>query len=515
MDLYIQRIAIIAIILGSILAAPFIGVHVSAGNLKEVGLIIGFFFAIAFFFGLKDNVWILVPCGYALGWSFSFIPGAFNSYELSAIFCAGYMFLVYGVMERRGLRVGPIYLFAPLAILVIIFLWHWYSSGAGLRILGGASYGGRRHFLILMSLMPYLFILTVCHKPESHWWFDRLPMFMLFCGFMGAVPQVVTTYVPSLTPYVQFFTGAANLEVYRSQMSETGGDGIGRISALRSLGIQIQLALLCYVPLRKWWRLEYFWAPLLTLFACYLVMRGGFRSSLFLFFLASGIVAFLQLRFKSLVFIPLGALFLGLMIAGHGTFFDLPKSMQRTLTMFPGQWDRDVVHSAESSNNFRDEITEIYWREFADENLLIGSGYKVDPRAVDEIQKELIYGQSSYDFHKGFIIRKDPHEGFISMHQTTGYVGTVVSLFLCCAVIYYVIAHMRFFKPEVITPLQMYAIAFLAMRVGGFFLVFGSMNTFIRDMALFAALLVASVEIAKYRLVSQPVVDEVSAQGVR
>jgi hypothetical protein len=83
-----------------------------------------------------------------------------------------------------------------------------------------------------------------------------------------------------------------------------------------------------------------------------------------------------MVRWIALLTVPAVAVLITVLVLGQGSAFDLPLTMQRTLSPFPGKWSRIAADSAESSNDFRDAIKKTYREEFMKESGMFGSGYK-------------------------------------------------------------------------------------------------------------------------------------------
>ena len=55
---------------------------------------------------------------------------------------------------------------------------------------------------------------------------------------------------------------------------------------------------------------------------------------------------------------------IALFVVGQGSLFNLPLTIQRTLSPFPGKWDRAAVTSVDASNDFRSNIKKVYKADF-------------------------------------------------------------------------------------------------------------------------------------------------------
>ena len=100
----------------------------------------------------------------------------------------------------------------------------------------------------------------------------------------------------------------------------------------------------------------------------------------------------------------MAAVAVSVMLFLHSTGVELPKTAQRVLSVFPGEWDRDAQASAD--NSFRDTLNRIAG-ERIDENLWVGRGFKAD--------FELIYMLNE---NPGQVLLPGEHYGG-AIHSTT------------------------------------------------------------------------------------------------
>jgi hypothetical protein len=187
----------------------------------------------------------------------------------------------------------------------------------------------------------------------------------------------------------------------------------------------------------------------------------------------------------------LGVLTVGFLAVGQGNFFDLPLSMQRAISFVPGRWDAVVVNSSESSNDFRKIIKDIYVKEYLHKSPLLGNGFnykKSDLYALDQGGGIRSYNMTDYDFHKGFVLRKDFHIGWISLYDTVGVTGGGIFILL-----FFVNCHLLgksffCFPRRKLPPVFVWVVVSLGSSFASFFAVSGAFQHMLPHMCILSAL---------------------------
>jgi hypothetical protein len=230
---------------------------------------------------------------------------------------------------------------------------------------------------------------------------------------------------------------------------------------------------------------------ILFLVAFFLCLRSGFRGYVFAFVMVAGIAFYLSMGLKSLWLALAMALMVGVMVTGHGNFFELPPSVQRTLSIIPGNWDPRVLDTTRSSNDFRQQIRDIYLDEYADQSPLIGNGFNYKRSALYAMNYEFgvkAYGMTPYDFHKGFIQRKDFHIGWISLYDSVGVGGGVFFMLLFLINVYLLYKSYRFFPRTQVPPILIWVSVMMGSSYISFFVVFGAFQQMLPLMCVLSAL---------------------------
>jgi hypothetical protein len=492
MELYLQRIMIFAVIVLGMVFAPYVAIQVVDGNYIPFFVFVAFIVLIFVIFGLKGQIWFLIPIASGIGWSLNFLPLGFNLVEITSLLVLGYMVVVVIVMERGLVRTGPPIIWIPLALILVIIFYHWFGTGAGFRLFGGDTFGGRRHLGIVIGIFPYLIILACAYGRLEY--LNRVPFVFMAATVVGAIPFILSTFVPSTAGILYFLTGSINAET--AAPASTFGvvnEAGSRLGVLGPLGTAMQLWLLSHYRPDTWWRPNRWWMFLLSLLCFFMVIRSGFRNAFFTYALATFIATFLWLRWKSIWVWIAGGVALLIMVLGQGEIFQLPTTMQRSISFLPGKWDEDVKNSIGASDDFRDRMKDVYWREFGWQSPLIGLGFAVDPRETYLAVQNNQGGIDQDDIIRGFILRRDFHEGFLSLWNGTGAFGLVAVIFLGLAFIIILHRNRKQLAVKSMQPIHIWVISYFIASYAGFFAVFGDMKGFYPALCAYFGYLLASL----------------------
>ncbi len=484
-----EKVVFGLIALGTCLVAPLLTTEFLNGNTLPVVLI----FCLGLIFALRDQCWILIPLCLPLTGSLNILPVKFSPLELSILLALGYAFLQIIFTERRLIRLGPKEIFLPLILIASILLYHWGSGGElGLNMLGGKTSGGRRFFTVFLGILalPALLYFPLEKSP----WLFRVPLLYLLGSLIEFIPFVFSSFAPSFAPYIYRFYSSVNLETYTNSVSFIENP-IVRISQVGGVCLALQLVLFCYFPPRNWLRpTRWFVAPLsILLFLA--TAWSGFRSSLFNYVIAAGTALFLRSRWLVLLSFPLVGGLLAFLILGQGELFHLPLTVQRTLSPFPGKWNREVLMSTESSNDFRSNIQKVYIAEFMDKAGWLGSGYKYDAQYMSDREGSIstVMLEASGDAQaRSYITARDHHVGWVAVHHVTGWIGSGAFVLLCLGSLFYVWPRVLYPHSGDVPAEQVWAVALITQSILGFFIVFGALHNFIPPLCVFLAIAIQS-----------------------
>lgn len=484
-NLTVQKLILGLITFAAFIAAPWICTETLGGNMIPVSLILGVGFLLMFVFILGDKCWLSIPFCLPMGGSINILPIKFTPFELSILLVVGYVFIQFIMTDRRSFSFGPPSIFIPLLVIAVILIYHWVSGGGfGLTMFGGEASGGRRFFTILLGMLALPAILWF--PPLEDRWLRMIPL-LYFCGtVLDFLPWLISTLAPGLAPMVYRFYTTVNLDAYAtaSGFYETS---VTRYGPLGFIGLGLQVALISYFPAKYWVRPNFWWVPVLSIVCLVGVIFSGFRSYLFNYLVVSILALFFSIRWATLSLIPVGAAVIAILCLGQGSAFNLPLSIQRTLSPLPGNWSAVALEAAESSNDFREAIQRIYRDEFMQKSGLWGEGFKYDQRfmwdrALSFSERWQLRGGDEQA--RGFIQVRDHHVGWVAVHHPIGTIGFLSFVALCISSLIFVLRSMWKVPLGRLNPSQVWSSALIVQIIISFFTVFGAMHHFIPQLCV-------------------------------
>ena len=479
-NITVQKIALFLVTVGAFFFAPWICAETLAGNSIPLSLTLGVGFLLVFMFALGDKCLLIIPLCLPMGGSINLLPIHFSPFELSLLLVIGYVLIQFIMTDRRSLSFGPPSIWIPLLIIASILLYHWGKGGGiGLTMFGGDSSGGRRFFTILLGILALPAILWF--PPLDQASLRSIPLLYFLGNVLDFVPWLVSTLAPGFAPFIYRFYTTVNLDAYASSAGFYESS-VTRYGPLGFMGLGLQVALISFFPAKLWIRPNYWWVPTISLICLVGVIFSGFRSYLFNYLLVSMIALFFSIRWKSLFILPLGAASITALCLGQGSAFDLPLTIQRTLSPLPGNWSIVALEAASSSDDFRDEVKKIYREEFMVQSGFFGDGYKYDQRFMNDralsfSERERLRGPE--ETARGFIQVRDHHVGWVAVHHPIGTVGLIAFVVLCIDSLIFVFRSIWKVPLGHLTPSQVWSSALLVQSIVSFFTVFGALHNFL------------------------------------
>jgi hypothetical protein len=482
-SLTVQKLVLALIFLGGVIAAPFITNEFLAGNYLPLVAILSLLGAVFFLSFVGRNCWVLMPAFLGLSGKLNFLPANLSMLETATIISL--LFLLYDTIYKKNLRLslGPSWIWIPSLLFLGIIFYHWAKSGdIGLRILGGETYGGRKNWTLFIGFlsMPVLYSMVKQGDPLLRW----VPFFYFLAVVADFIPFVLTTVLPPAAPFVYRIYSSVNLDAFQDTLyGSFGGVDIVRVGSVGFFAMAAQLCMLAYFPAREWLRPKNWWcfpASLLCLLTC---AFSGFRSYLFRYAVIWLVGGFSASRWVVLLFAPMAAFVIFVLVAGHGTLFHLPLAMQRALSPFPGKWDAVATQSAEGSSNWRETMRKVYWREYADKAGWFGAGMTYSRGLTQEGIEEFYLKLQRMPFEneeadaRRFIERRQPHEGLLDVHYPTGWVGTFLLVVLLSACTFFVVKNIYITPKEQMSPDRVWVTALVLTETLSYFTVYGDLST--------------------------------------
>lgn len=481
------------ITLAFFIASPYLVSEVLNGNTIPLASLIGIGALLLFVFGLGEKCWLSIPLCLPMGGSLNILPVKFSPHELSILLVIGYVLFQFIMTDRRTLSFGPPYIWVPLLLIAAILIYHETKGGKiGLNMFGGQGAGGRKTFTILCGMLALPAILWF--KSPGDKWLRAIPLLYLIGCLVDFIPFVATSFAPSIAPAVFKVYSSVNLDAYSSTLAGANSELV-RVGAIGPTCLAIQLVLLCYFRPKEWIRPSRFFVPVLSFLALVATIWGGFRSALFNYLMVSFCSVFFMVRWIALLTIPAVAVLITVLVLGQGSAFNLPLTMQRTLSPFPGKWSRIATDSADSSNDFRDAIKKTYREEFMEESGMFGSGYKYSAAIMRDTALSFYTRNVMADPSgeaRGYITQRDHHVGWVAVHHPIGTIGLILFIFLCLGSLYFVLISILKVDSSLVSPQQSWSSALITQIIFSYFTVFGAMQNFIPQLCILLAIAIIS-----------------------
>jgi hypothetical protein len=289
---------------------------------------------------------------------------------------------------------------------------------------------------------------------------------------------------------------------YGKQIGGSFGEeqGITRVGQLGRLGTGLSLVILSYFPFSTWLNPSRFWIIPGLLFSFFCSAFAGFRSYIFTWFLISMVGLSATARSRVFILFPLALLGLGLVVLSQGSLVNYPRSLQRALSFLPGNWDPVAVKETEGSSTWRKQIRELFWAEYFKKAPLLGQGYNFNPQFAQEEQDiyfQMAVRQSSdpYKGVRGYIERRNPHEGDIHVILVAGAIGASFFILICLGSSLYAFVKIYRTPLRQVSPLQVWCSALIVQQSLSFFIVFGDLALILNHLCPIVTLLYTGLNV--------------------
>jgi len=497
-NLTVQKVCIALVTLAVFVASPFLTAQFLEGNPMPVFIVLGIGVLLLLVFKLGDRCWLLIPFCLPIEGTLNFLPINFSMAELATMGVAAYIGLQTVMGRQIHWKLGPAFIWLPLAGLLGILLYHWISSGdIGIKIFGGTSWGGRRYYKILLAVLTIPLITSFSGASWSD--FQKVPLVYFLGSFVDLVPSTLSTILPQTAPYIYQFYSSVNISEYSKEImgNFAGQAAITRFGAFAQLGTAVALLVLCYNPFRNWLDPRRLWI-LPSLLACLVLCAlSGFRSFILRLGVAVLVAIFATARFRVLLVAPVGLVVL-LGLAGlQGNVLHFPLAMQRALSFLPGQWDAQASQEAKGSSEWRNDIKELFYAEYFQKAPVLGQGYNFDP-TLAKVETDIYLriaqrmGNDPYAQVRSFIEMRQPHEGLIHILLVSGVGGAFFFVALCLSTSLYSLQGLIRTSVADVAPTQIWCAALLIQQAISFFVVFGDLTLALMAVCPVAAILNSS-----------------------
>lgn len=484
-----QKLISAAIWILSLILVPMALTNALEGDFMLMGVLGGLSGLLFIFFVLKEGTCALPIIGLYFAGRLNFLPFGLTAPSIFTLGLVIYVFFEYFALKQRNVSPGPPILYIPILIITVIVGYH--NRQVGLHALGSSAEGSRQG--LMMMLGPLAYICGSSVFPPSVTFLSRIPWYCLLLGIITSIPNLLTSFFPGLAPYLYYLTDNVNLDAYRESL---GYDtDIVRGGGFGSIGMYLELFLIAYYPIYSWWRPHRWWVSILFLISFVGVIEGGFRSSMALYGFIFLVGTWCYCSWRSLFLLPVACLVVfTVSVCAQSGLVDLPLSMQRSLSFLPGRWDAVVLESTAGSNDFRQNIEQVYKREYLYKSPWVGNGFLFDTREADMLTDMSRYGDTGdhYFTAKAFIVSKTYHVGWISLYDTVGLIGGIAFVALGVSMIWMssraVWGRIDYQAP--LFPLKVWLLCNITREFVGYFTVFGDIRNSFPAACAYAIILI-------------------------
>ena len=349
------------VVIAGLVGALALGRAVGNQNYTHIMVVCGLLFGILLFFTLGDRYWYLIP--FALSTGLPAIPLGGRTIELGEVAiatCAAFFF------TRIALKKDHVVLFRASHIPILLFMG-WAAAvyaryPSGLLLFGAETAGARFYLKLILAFFAFLILAsrTISEKDA------KMLAIILLSG-----AAIRTAY--GLYAY-KFMGGGPAVDAQGLQQDE--------FYTWHQL-LSVPAYITAFLLFSRYRPSDIFGFQRPFTFAVYvlcvlMVLLSGKRIAL-LFALAAPALS--AIAFNQKVYIWIGgilvSILLSVMVLGQGNLFQLPLTIQRTISWLPGDWDVELTSVAGGSDIFREALRRAAVKNIQ-ENPIVGKGFTVD-----------------------------------------------------------------------------------------------------------------------------------------
>jgi O-antigen ligase len=322
-----------------------------------------------------------------------------------------------------------------LAVVMVVTAVH--SGGIGLKVLGSATFGGRKYLYMICAIVGFV-ALTMQVIPRK----NALKDLSAFCLAPASAAVGSLAYMLGSNFYFLFLLFPAEMAMNQAMADfDPGQGGLKRYTGFGPAAIAIVMCALMRWGLRGILDLKRPGRLLLVMCALFLGLLSGFRSALGVCFIIGGVQFFAEGLYRTRYAVVLGTL----AVAAYGfvaVFAEsLPLSAQRAISFLPIKVDTQARLSAQSSIDWRLNMWSVAAKDIP-KYFWIGKGYAVDPTDL-YFATESVRRGFAQDFDL-FLRAGDYHSGPLSVILPFGIFGVIGFLWFCAASISVLWKNMRY-----------------------------------------------------------------------
>ena len=465
-------------LLTGIALAVVVGYWLGIGQNTYLGYLMGLAVLVVVTLGMQRKAWILIPLTWLWAGSISKLPLPFAVRDLGVLLAVA-SYVAYRVLSQENLR-PKLHLLDLLVGLNVMYLaFTVVKNPVGFNAFGASTVGGRPLVNICIAIMAYWVIIRL---PGSVTEVSRIPYYLFISAAFMSGLNLLIYIVPSLTPTVMSWYSGLDIGLYLGGLH--GTQGVQRLKGMMSFGFQLFLLLCVYYPPGTLFdpRRGRFYAMLLATVS---ILVSGFRGILLWMVAGFGISGWLRRRWRELVVAGfVGAALVAVLAFGQGRFYDLPTTVQRSLTFLPGRWSEAAITDAESSSTWRFDL----WRKVVEWNLIknwwFGDGFGAN---VEDLIATLSGGQRQYtDF---IILTGAFHSGPLTAIRYVGTCGLLLLYLLSISAAIYSYKCAVKCRGTLLFPIAIYLAIQLIWGPIEYAFIFGGYDAYLPDLLFHVACL--------------------------
>ena len=366
----------------------------------------------------------------------------------------------------------------PLLLLAgVVIATGMVTGGFGVRSFGASRSGGVKYFYFLAAIAGY-FVFTSRRIPPQR------AAFYVVLFFISALTYGLSDLAKVAGSKLDFLWLIIPPE-YGVQAATVAGvpdynEVVAHHASAAMLGIALYSYLFARFGIRGLLDFTHPWRLLLLLLALAAGLLSAFRGFVVGASLTFGVLFCLEglHRTRYLPALLVVVLLSSAVVLPYAN--KLPVSVQRSLSVLPGNFDYLARESAKSSSEWRVEM----WRELLPEvpkRFFAGQGWGIDARQLDMS----LTMKDTGDLYASTIMVGNYHNGPLSILLPFGIYGVVAFVWFLVAGVHVLHRNWKFGNPA-LQGVNAFLLAAFVGRAISFFLIFGSLHS---DMALFTGLL--------------------------
>lgn len=431
-----NQIVIWSALLLGLFVAVAVGNAVGSSDMRLVAGLVAAIPVAVIFVKLKTNIWVLLPISWYLTGRLPWLPLPFTVRDLcfmTVIFFFALFFATRALPWKRKLSTLDYLIYINLAYLAMVFA----RNPVGFFALQSSMVGGRPYFEIALAFGAFIILSRVKITDSIA---KSFPLLFVLPAWTVAILDVIGRLSVQAGSVLNFiYTGiAAGSQGIAGALQEETRVGETRFPGMQNAGVSSVLALVAKFSPTTLISPLYPWRAVLMAIGVGAIFLSGFRSVLLFAMVAFLLSSVLRGQLKDL-WTAAAALLLIIvaLISIQGSVLKLPRTMQRSLSWLPGDWDEETVVDAEQSSRWRFEMWEWAWN---DERILRdrvwGQGFGLSLDDMNIIAQSMLY-QGSPGFiggsdREGTMLMGTFHSGPLSAIKYIGIVGLGFYYALMC-----------------------------------------------------------------------------------